>query len=75
MLVGLLMADGIGMERLHKAFDTDRNGRVSQRELLTDVTLDQRSLGAILTDVKAVNRKALATRLGLPPRMIEELFR
>ncbi len=75
VLVGLLMADGIGMERLHKAFDTDRNGRVSQRELLTDVTLDQRSLGAILTDVKAVNRKALATRLGLPPRMIEELFR
>jgi len=74
VLVGLLLADGIGMERLHKAFDTDRNGRVTQRELLADVTLDNRPLGVVLGDARAVNRKALAQRLGMTPGMIEGLF-
>ncbi len=74
VLVGLLLADGIGIDRLHKAFDADRNGRVTQRELLADVKLDNRPLGAVLGDAKAVNRKALAQRLGMTPGMIEGLF-
>lgn len=74
VMVGLLLADGIGMQRLHTAFDTDRNGRVTQRELLADVKLDNRPLGAVLLDEKAVNRKALVGRLGMSPDMIEGLF-
>lgn len=74
VMLGLLLADGVGMKRLHTAFDTDRNGRVTQRELLADVKLDNRPLGAVLLDEKAVNREALAGRLGMPPGMIQGLF-
>ncbi|MEX2617048.1 MAG: hypothetical protein WD767_13210 [Alphaproteobacteria bacterium] len=74
VMMGLLLADGIGIQRLHSAFDTDGNGRVTQRELLADVKLDNRPLGAVLLDEDAVNRKALAGRLGMPPDMIEGLF-
>jgi len=72
--LGLLLADGMTMERLHAAFDADSDGWVTQAELLADVTLDQRPLGEVLGDPAAVDRAGLATRLGLPPAMVESLF-
>ena len=72
--LGILYADGMTMERLHAAFDTDGDGYVSQAELLADVTLDDRPLGQVLGDRNAVDRAGLANRLGLPPAMIEGLF-
>jgi len=72
--LGLVLADGIGIERLHGAFDADRDGLVTQQELLADVTLDARPLGVVLADPKAVDRPALARRLGLPPAVLESLF-
>lgn len=72
--LGLVLADGIGVDHLHGAFDTDRDGLVTQQELLADVTLDQRPLGVVLADPKAVDRPALARRLGLPLAVLEGLF-
>jgi hypothetical protein len=72
---GLLMADGIGMKALHKAFDTDGNGRVSKKELLADVALDNRPLGAVLVDPKAVNRADIARKLGLPSGYVKDMLR
>lgn len=72
--LGLLLADGLTMERLHASFDTNHDGWVSQAELLADVTLDQRPLGEVLADRNAVDRAGLANRLGLPPAMLEGVF-
>jgi len=71
---GLLVADGIGIEVLHAAFDTDRDGRVTRQELLADVALDSRPLGDVLTDPKSVDRAGLARKLGLPAGYVERLF-
>lgn len=71
---GLLLADGVGMPALHKAFDTDGNGKVSKTELLADVKMDKRPLGRVLADPKAVDRTRLARRLNLPPSLVNGLF-
>ncbi len=73
--MGLLLADGLGPERLLAAFDSDGNGKVSQREFLQDVKMDQRPLGKVLADPAAVDRAGFARRLGLPPALIDGLFR
>jgi hypothetical protein len=72
--LGLLLADGMTMERLHAAFDADHDGKVTQRELFADVKLDNRPLGQVLADPAAVDRMGLARRLGLPPTLIEGMF-
>ena len=61
--LGLLMADGMGLERLHAAFDLDGDGKVSKKELLANVRLDDRPLGKVLSDPTAVDRVGLAQKL------------
>lgn len=72
--MGFMLADGMTMQKLHAAFDSDRNGYVSQAELLADVRLDERPLGEVLSDPAAVDRNGLANRLGLPLALLEGLF-
>ena len=72
--LGLLLADGMGLDRLHGAFDADGDGWLNQRELLTDVRLDNRPLGEVLLDPEAVDRAALARRLKLPINLLNGLF-
>ncbi|MGE5538872.1 MAG: hypothetical protein ACM30I_09655 [Gemmatimonas sp.] len=73
--LGLMLADGMGMERLHAGFDTNHDGKVSQQELLADVKMDNRPLGQVLADPAAVDRAGVARRLGLPPALTDGLFR
>ena len=72
--LGLMLADGMTMERLHASFDTDHDGRVTQQELMSNVKMDKRPLGDVLADPKAVDRNALAQRLGLLPQLTAGLF-
>ena len=69
--LGFLIVDSIGLERLHAIYDTDRDGLVSRPELLADVRLDQRPLGQVLIDPAAVDHRAVARRLGVPPTMLD----
>ena len=73
LALGLMLVDSLGLERLHALYDTDGDGAVSRSELLADVRLDQRPLADILLDPAAVDRGAIARRLGLPPALIERL--
>jgi hypothetical protein len=69
----LLLVDSIGIERLLQLYDSNHDGLISERELLADVRLDRRPLGEILLDPAAVNRAAIARRLGLPPALLDQL--
>jgi hypothetical protein len=69
--LGFLIVDSIGLERLHAIYDTDQDGLVSRKELLADVRLDQRPLGEVLLDPAAVDHRAVARRVGVPPEMLD----
>jgi hypothetical protein len=73
LALGLLLVDSLGLERLLAQFDSDGDGALSRSELLADVRLDQRPLPETLLDPVAVDRRALARRLGLPVEMLERL--
>lgn len=62
--VGLWLIDAVGLERLHESYDADGDGLVGRGELLADVTLDERPLGEVLIDPDAVDRAAIADRVG-----------
>lgn len=71
--LGLWLLDAIGIDRFHAAYDTDGDHRITRAELLADVHLDDRPIGAILLDPAAVDHRAIGRRLGLPPRLVDQL--
>jgi hypothetical protein len=73
LALGFVVVDGLGIERLHGLYDQDGDGLVDRDELLADVRLDERPLGEVLLDREAVDRAAVAARLGLPPMVLERL--
>ncbi len=73
LALGFLVVDGLGVGGLHTLYDANHDGLVSRDELLADVRLDGRPLGEILVDPEAVDRAAIAARLGLPPALLERL--
>ena len=73
LALGFVVVDGVGIERLHALYDQDGDGLVDRAELLADVRLDERPLGEVLLDPEAVDRAAIAARLGLPPALLERL--
>jgi hypothetical protein len=73
LALGLLLVDSIGLERLHALYDRDADGLISRSELLADVRLDRRPLPETLLDPAAVDRVAIARRLGVPPALLERI--
>jgi hypothetical protein len=71
--MGLWLVDVVGLEYLHAAYDSDGDGLISRIELLADVELDERPIGAVLLDPAAVDHAAIGRRLGLPPSMLDRL--
>ena len=65
LTIGIGMLNVIGLERLFTSYDTNGDGLIDRSELLADIVdLDDRPLGEILSDPDAVDRKAVAQRLG-----------
>jgi hypothetical protein len=73
LALGFLVVDGLGVERLHGLYDVNQDGLVDRDELLADVRLDERPLGEVLLDGEALDRAALAARLGVPPALVDRL--
>lgn len=72
--LGLMVVDIIGLDKLFAGLNTAGNGKLSRAELLADVTLDDRPLGPVLQDPDAVDRKALAQRLGRVAPIVQSML-
>lgn len=62
--LGLIVFDMIGADKLFASLNTSGTGKLTRKELLADVKLDNRPLGQVLSDPKSVDRKAIAAKLG-----------
>jgi EF hand len=72
---GLALVDAVGLEKLRGSYDQNADGRVDRAELLADVRLDERPLGELLLDPAAVDRAAVARRLGHLAPLLDPAFR
>ncbi|MFN4281160.1 MAG: hypothetical protein ACK4NA_00830 [Alphaproteobacteria bacterium] len=72
--MGLWAAERVGIANLFASYDADGDGKLTKSELLADVKLDQRPLGQVLADPKAVDRQKFASRLGPLQKMAEVLM-
>lgn len=72
---GVWIVDSVGLPKLFASFDDDGNARLSREELLADVTLDERPLGQVLLDPEAVDRQAIAGRLGKLSKVLDALLK
>jgi hypothetical protein len=72
--MGLWAAERVGVNNLFASYDANGDGALSKAELLADVRLDQRPLGEVLADEKAVKRQQFAARLGPLQKMAEVLM-
>lgn len=70
--LGLWLVDTVGLEQLHQSYDADGDGLISQPELLADVTLDDRPMADVLLDPVAVDRGAVARRLGAWSALLDQ---
>ena len=73
VLIGLIVVESLGLPRLVESYDTDGDGALSRAELLSDVRLDERPLGEVLSDSDAVDWGSLRTRLGALAPALEAL--
>ncbi len=74
IVFGVWLVDNVGLENLMASYNASGDGRLSREELLTDVRLDSRPLGEVLLDPEAVDRAAVARRLGPYSPMLEGLL-
>ncbi len=73
--LGVWLVDSIGIENLMASFNTSGDGLLTKQELLADVRLDERPLGDVLLDPAAVDRQAVADRVGPYSPVLEGLLR
>ena len=65
LTVGIGLVNAIGVERLIASYDANGDGLIDRAEALADIVqLDDRPLGQVIVDPNAVDRAAVAQRLG-----------
>jgi hypothetical protein len=62
--LGMRIVDLVGIEQLHRSYDTNGDGELDRGELSADIALDERPLGRVVQDGAAVDWSALQARLG-----------
>lgn len=72
--LGLWLVETAGLPALFESFDANSDGHVTRRELLADVRLDHRPLGDVLLDPEAVDRSAVASRVGKLAPFLQGFF-
>lgn len=72
--MGLWVVDSAGLPNLFASYDANGDGRLTKAELLADITLDDRPIGQVLTDERAVNRQRFSQRLGPLSKLAEALM-
>jgi hypothetical protein len=70
--LGLWLVNALGVEALQALYDENRDEYLTRAELLADVSLDERPLGEILLDPEAVDRQAIARRLGALAPLLDQ---
>ena len=74
LALGLWMTSLVGIDDLVASYDTNGDGRLTRKEALADIKLDNRPLGPLLLDPKAVDRAAFTRRLGVAAPFLQALF-
>lgn len=72
--VGLLALQFVGVDTLHRSYDTNGDGELTPDEALADVTLDERPLPVLLQDRAAVDWSRFLERLGAGSALLGDLI-
>jgi hypothetical protein len=74
LVMGLLLVQAVGPDRLFASYDADGDGLLSREEVTADIRLDKRPLPEILSDPAAIDWNALADRAGEAAPLLRRLF-
>jgi hypothetical protein len=74
LLMGLILVQAVGPERLFRSYDADGDGELTREEATADLKLDRRPLPEILTDPSAIDWDALSARAGQAAPLLKRLF-
>ena len=71
---GSRLVAAVGLGRLVAAFDADGDGRLTPDEAFSEIELDERPLGVVLSDPDSVDRPTLSRRLAAASPLLAALI-
>ena len=74
LVMGLVIVQAVGSDRLFVSYDVDGDGFLSREEVTADIKLDRRPLPEILSDPASIDWNGLAARAGEAAPLLKRLF-